>query len=107
MAVDLTAKVGEEAVRLTIAPKTGSGAESSVEAGKTQYVIDSGDGTVEPSEDGLSAVVRSSTVGDVSGHVVADSDPGEGDVPIQDTFVIHFVAPFAEDLGLSGEVIPA
>ena len=107
MAIDLTAKVGEEAVKLTIAPKTGSGAESSVEAGKTQYVIDSGDATVEPSEDGLSAVVRSEVVGDVTGHVVADADLGEADVPIQDSFTIHFVAPFAEDLGLTGEVVPA
>lgn len=105
--VELTAKVGEQAVKLTIAPKTGSGAESSVEQGKTQYLIDSGEATVEPSEDGKSAIIRSESIQDVTGHVVADADPGPGEVPIQDTFILHFVAPLAEDLGLSGEVIPA
>jgi hypothetical protein len=107
MPVELTAKIGEQAAKLTIDPKTGSGAESSVEAGKTNFVIESGDGTIEQAEDGLSAVVRSLVVGDVSGSVGADADPGPGEVPLKDTFVIHFIAPLAEDLGLTGEVIPA
>src|SRR5688572_8378585 len=107
MPVELTAFVGEQAAKLSIAPKTGSGAASSVEEGKTNFTIDSGDGTVDQAEDGLSAIIRSSVVGDVSGKVGADADPGPGEVPLQDTFVIHFVARLAEDLGLSGEVIPA
>lgn len=104
---ELTAKVGEQAVKLSIAPKTGSGAASSVEAGKTSFTIESGDGTIEVAEDGLSAIVRSTTIGDVSGKVNADADLGPGDVEISDTFIIHFVAPLAEDLGLTGEVIAA
>lgn len=105
--VELTAKIGEQAVKLTIAPKTGSGAASSVEAGKTNFSIESGDGTIEQDPDGLSAIVRSTVVGDVSGKVGADADLGPGDAPIGDTFLIHFVAPLAEEIGLTGELIPA
>lgn len=107
MPVALTVRVGEEAAKLTIAPKTGSGAESAVESGKTQYVIDSGEATVEVSPDQLSATIRSEFVGEVTGHVIGDADLSEGEQTIQDTFVINFVAPQAADLGLTGEVVPA
>lgn len=105
--VELTVKLGEEKAKLNIAPKSGSGAESSVEAGKTEYVIDSGVATIEVAEDGLSAIVNSTELGEVTGHVVADADLTEGEVPIQGDFKITFVAPLAEDLGLTGEVVPA
>lgn len=70
--------------------------------GKPDWTVLSGDATVEPSEDGLSAfLVSGDNPGDTQVLVEADADLGEGKVTVSDTIKLTVEGALAENLGLS------
>lgn len=105
MPIELTVNQGEQDVLLKISPTTQKGNPATVEPGSTEYIIESGEGSINEAEDELSAVLVTGGVGDVSGHIKADADLGEGVKEIRETFLVHVVSPQAENLGATGEAI--
>lgn len=105
MPIELTVNQGEQDVLLKISPTTLKGAPAEVEAGSTEYIIESGEGSIDEAADEKSATLITGAAGDVTGRIKADADLGEGVKHIEDTFVIHVISPQAENLGASGEVV--
>lgn len=101
MIVNLT---NEQKVQITLAPVTGAGHPAQLD-GKPAWNVLSGNGTVEPSEDGKSAtLVSSDDVGDTEIEISADADLGEGIVPITGNITMHVVSATAQSLGMSAGV---
>lgn len=104
--VELTVIEGEQDALLKIDPKTKKGKPAQVEAGKTQYLVESAGGeAVEMAPDELSAKVITGAVGDITGQIKADADLGEGIVPIVVPFIIHVVSALADNLDATGEAV--
>lgn len=66
------------------------------------WTVQSGDGTVEPAGDGMSAFLVSGDLpGDTIYIVQADADLGAGVVNLADTITLHVEGALAVNLGLS------
>lgn len=90
----------EEKVTVTLAPVTTTGKPASLDGVPTWTVV-SGDSTVVPAADGLSAeLVSSDTPGDTVFLVEADADLGAGVETISDTITVHVEGARAANLGL-------
>lgn len=93
----------EQKVLVKLAPKTASGHDAKVD-GKPVWTVTSGDATVEPSEDGLSAyLVSADTAGKATWTVEADADLGEGVTTITDGGEYEYTDPLAENLGATAD----
>lgn len=91
----------EQKIKVTLTPKTIAGKDAAVD-GKPVWTVQSGSGTVEPSEDGLSAyLISSDTIGDTMVLVEADADLGEGVETISGQIQLHVEGAQAANLGLS------
>jgi hypothetical protein len=91
----------EQQVKVTLNPVTGGGKPVTLDGAPAWSVI-SGNSTVVPAEDGLSAdLVSEDGFGDTEFLVKADADLGEGVVEISDTIRLTVVGAKAESLGLS------
>lgn len=101
MPVEVTI-TNEQKIKATLNPKTATGRPAQLEAGKTEWSVVSGDSTVSPSADGLSAdLISSDTPGDTVYLVTADADLGEGVENISDTITLHVAGAKAQNLGLT------
>lgn len=95
----------EQNVRVTLAPKTKGGKSAQVD-GKPTWEILSGNATIQPAEDGLSAVfVSEDTEGSSTYKVTADADLGEGVRNLEVTGTYTYGPAEANDLGLTTETI--
>lgn len=98
LAVSIT---NEQKVTVTLKPVTNAGKPASLDGVPTWTVV-SGDSTVVPSTDGLSAsLVSSDNPGDTTYLVEADADIGEGVQTIQDTITLTVIGAQAANLGLA------
>lgn len=91
----------EQKVPVTLAPVTATGKPAKLDGPPTWTVV-SGEGTVEVSEDGLTAtLVSSDNPGDTQYMVEADADLGEGVETISDIVTLHVAGAKAANLGLT------
>ena len=91
----------EQKVTVTVTPKTNAGKPAKLDGAPTWTVV-SGDSTVVPATDGLSAsLVSADNPGDTTYLVEADADLGEGVETIQDTITLTVIGANAANLGLS------
>lgn len=90
----------EQKVRVTLAPVTTGGKPAKLD-GKPAWRVDSGNSTINVSEDGLSAdLVSADEPGDTVVIVEADADLGEGVVTISDVIQLTVAGANAQNLGL-------
>lgn len=100
MALDVNI-TNEEQVVVRLNPVTSTGKPASVEEGKTNWTVQSGDSDCNVAADGLSAtLVSSDTPGDTQILVEADADVGEGVETISDIVSLHVAGAKAASLGL-------
>lgn len=93
----------EEKVKVTLHPVTASGKPASVDGVPTWEVV-TGNSTVEPASDGLSAdLISSDDPGDTDFLVKADADLGEGVTEISDIVRLSVAGAQAANLGLSAD----
>lgn len=94
-------------VTVTLNPVDQDGNPEPVD-GIPAWVVQSGNSTVVPAADGMSAdLISEDGVGDTVFGVSADADPGPGVQTIQDTITLHVVHEFASNLGLTaGQPVP-
>lgn len=98
LAISIT---NEQKVTVTLKPVTNAGKPASLDGAPTWTVV-SGDSTVAPATDGLSAsLVSSDTPGDTTFLVEADADIGAGVQNIQDTITLTVIGAQAANLGLA------
>jgi hypothetical protein len=91
----------EEKVKITLAPTTSTGKPAKVD-GVPTWTVSSGDSTVVPEADGLSAyLVSSDTPGTTEIAVEADADLGAGVVTISDSISLVVAGAQAVRLGLT------
>lgn len=91
----------EQKVKVTITPLSASGKPAKVD-GKPTWTVTSGVGTVQASDDGMSAFLVSGDVpGDTIVLIEADADLGEGVETISDTIQLHVQGVNAANLGLT------
>jgi len=91
----------EQKIPVTLSPKTATGKPASLDGAPTWEVI-TGNSTVVPSADGLSAeLVSSDDPGDTDVLVKADADLGAGVVEISDIIRLSVVGALAANLGLT------
>lgn len=91
----------EQEVTVTLSPRTQAGIPALLD-GKPSWGVISGSSTVTPSEDGLSAVFRSSdTPGNTQVLVKADADLGEGVQEVSEIIDLEVSGALAESLGLT------
>lgn len=97
----------EQKVNVSLHPVTPGGHPAPLDGSPTWEVI-TGDSTVQPAGDGLSAdLISSDNPGDTDFLVKADADLGEGIVEISDIIRLHVSGAMAANLGLSaGEPQP-
>jgi hypothetical protein len=97
----------EQQVKVTLNPKTETGKPAQVDGAPTWEVI-TGNSTVTPATDGLSAdLISSDDPGDTDFLVKADADLGAGVQEISDVIRLHVAGAMAANLGLSaGEPPP-
>ncbi len=97
----------EQQVNVTLHPVTATGRPATVDGAPT-WTIQSGNSTVTPAADGLSAdLVSSDTPGDTEILVEADADLGQGVVPISDIIRLSVAGAQAANLGLvAGDPTP-
>ena len=97
----------EQQVNVTLHPVTATGRPAQVDGAPT-WTIQSGNSTVNPATDGLSAdLISAETPGDTEVLVEADADLGEGVVPISDIIRLHVAGAQAANLGLvAGDPTP-
>lgn len=97
----------EQKIQVTLAPKTATGKQATLD-GKPTWTVQSGIGTLEIAEDGLSAfLVSGDAPGDTMVIVEADADLGEGVQTISDSIQLHVSGAMAENLGLAvGSAVP-
>jgi len=93
----------EQKVKATITPKTLGGKPAQVDPNNPpKWSVVSGDSTVTPATDGLSAdLVSSDTPGDTVYLVEADADLGDGVETISDTIKLTVIGARAANLGLT------
>jgi hypothetical protein len=93
----------EQQVNVTLHPVTATGKPAQVD-GAPVWTVQSGDSTVNPAGDGLSAVfVSSDTPGDTQVLVEADADLGSGVQTISDIVTLHVAGAQAANLGLTAD----
>lgn len=91
----------EQKIPVTLSPKTATGKPASVDGAPTWEVI-TGNSTVVPSPDGLSAeLISSDDPGDTDVLIKADADLGAGVVEISDIIRLTVVGALAANLGLT------
>lgn len=91
----------EQQVTATLSPVTPKGKPVALD-GPARWSVPSGDCTVNPTLDGMSAVIVSGEApGDSEVLIEADADLGEGVVNIADTIRVIVVGAMASNLGLS------
>lgn len=91
----------EQKVTVTLTPVTDTGKPAKLDGAPVWSVI-SGDATVVPAADGLSAsLVSSDTPGDTVFLVDADADIGSGVESLQETITLTVTGANAKNLGLS------
>ena len=97
----------EQQVNVVLHPVTATGRPAQVDGAPT-WNVQSGESTVNPSSDGLSAdLISAETPGDTEVLVEADADLGEGVVPISDIIRLHVAGAQAANLGLvAGDPTP-
>lgn len=99
--IDVTMSSVEQ-VRCHMSPTDTYGNPAPVDDVPTWRVV-SGDVTVEPAADGLSALIISGAVGDSVVEVAADADLGDGLVPVTDRVNVRVTDPMATNLGLAAD----
>lgn len=93
----------EQKVKITLTPKTDTGKPAKLD-GAPVWTVVSGDSTVVPAPDGLSAdLVSSDTPGDTVFLVDADADLGTGVEDLQETITLTVTGANAKNLGLSAD----
>lgn len=91
----------EQKVKITLAPKTAKGKPVEVDNPPAWSVV-SGDATVEPEADGLSAFVISGESPGMSQVLIeADADLGEGVETISETLQVTVNGALAQNLGVT------
>jgi hypothetical protein len=97
----------EQQVNVTLHPVTATGRPAQVDGAPTWEVV-TGNGTVNPAADGLSAdLISSDDPGDTDYLVKADADLGEGVIEISDIIRLHVSHANAANLGLvAGDPTP-
>ena len=91
----------EQKVNVQLHPVTSGGNPAPVDGAPAWSVV-SGDATVQPASDGMSAdLVSSDNPGDTVFMVTADADLGTGVEPISDTITLHTQHANAAALGLT------
>lgn len=97
----------EQQVNVTLHPVTATGRPAPVDGAPT-WTVQSGNSTVNPAADGLSAdLISSDTPGDTEILVEADADLGQGIVPISDIIRLSVAGAMAANLGLvAGDPTP-
>jgi len=91
----------EQKVQVTLFPVTEGGDPAKLDGAPAWSVV-SGDSTVEPAEDGMSAfLVSADDPGDTDFMVEADADLGAGVQTISDIVRLHVAGAQAKNLGLS------
>src|SRR5262245_45119970 len=91
----------EQQVKVTLKPVTATGKPAPVDGAPTWEVI-SGNSTVNPASDGMSAdLISSDDPGDTEILVKADADLGAGVIEISDIVRLHVAGALAANLGLS------
>ncbi len=91
----------EQKVTVTLHPVTGTGRPAAVD-GVPEWSVVSGNGTVTPAADGMSAdLISSDDPGDTIYMVSADVDLGSGITIISDTITLHVSHANAENLGMT------
>ena len=94
----------EEKVNFHLNPTTSTGQPAQLEDGSEQWVVQSGDGTVEPAGDGLSCfVVSGANPGDTVVLVSGDADLGQGVQTISDLITLHVTGAMAQNLGVTSD----
>lgn len=97
----------EQQVNVVLHPVTATGRPTTVDGAPT-WTVQSGDSTVTPAADGLSAdLISSDTPGDTEILVEADADLGQGVIPISDIIRLTVAHANAANLGLvAGDPTP-
>jgi len=97
----------EQKVPVSLAPVTQTGKPAKLD-GAPKWSVMSGDGTVVPGPDGLTAeLVSGESPGDTVYLVEADANLGEGVESIADTITLHVEGARAANLGLTvGTAVP-
>lgn len=91
----------EQKVKVTLTPVTAAGRPAKLD-GVPTWQVSSGDSTVVPSADGLSADLISSDIpGETMFVVSADADLGQGVVNITDSVKLTVEGALATSLGLT------
>lgn len=91
----------EQKVTVTLTPTTATGRPAKLD-GPPKWEVQSGNSTVTPSEDGLSAVLTSADEpGLTTVLLTADVDLGEGVTTIQDSISLQVTGALASNLGLT------
>lgn len=91
----------EQKVKVTLAPVTATGKVAKLD-GKPTWEIESGESTVEPAEDGMSAyLISADTPGDTMVLIEADADIGEGVEAISDAIRLTVEGARAKNLGVT------
>jgi len=93
----------EQKIKAGLTPTTGGGKPAQLDPNNPpKWSVISGDSTVVPSADGLSAdLVSSDTPGDTVYLVEADADLGDGVETLSDTIKLSVLGALAQNLGLT------
>jgi len=91
----------EQKVNVTLSPKTDTGKPAKLDGAPVWSVV-SGDSTVVPAADGMSAdLISSDTPGDTTFLIDADADLGEGKEDLQETITLTVAGANAKNLGVT------
>lgn len=94
----------EQKVNVTLAPTTDAGSPAKLD-GAPAWEVTSGDATVTPAADGLSAdLVSGAIAGDSVITVTADADLGQGVTTITEVITLHVIDPQASNLNAKAGV---
>lgn len=100
MPVEITI-TNEQKVPVTLAPVTDTGKPAKLDGAPTWEVV-SGNSTVVPAADGLSAdLISADDPGDTQFLIKADADLGAGVVEISDTIKLTVTGALAKSLGIT------
>lgn len=93
----------EQKIKASLTPTTGGGKPAQLDPNNPpKWSVISGESTVVPAPDGLSAdLVSSDTPGDTVFLVEADADLGDGVETISDTIKLTVLGAKAQNLGLT------
>jgi len=96
-----TSITNAQKVNVTLSPKTDSGKPAKLDGAPVWSVV-SGDSTVVPAADGLSAdLISSDTPGDTTFLIDADADLGTGVEDLQETITLTVIGENAKNLGIT------